>query len=274
MPSADSRQSRLLTPADENQPAYRVAWLTKIVYGNAFELTLVAIILINAGVLAWLTLPNVQPETRALLESFDRVVIWVYLAELLVRIASYGKKPWMFFTTGWNVFDFLVIALIPVFQGQTVVLRLLRLLRVVRLFRFLPEFRLLTTSITRSMPPLISVGVLIVFLLFIYAMAGHYLFGEALPGEWGDVGVAMESLFILLTLENFPSYFYSAMDVSPAALPFFLSYVFVIVFTVLNVLVGIVINAMQEARDEDKRKRNGESTPHGTLLGMLSELEA
>lgn len=93
------------------------------------------------------------------------------------------------------------------------------------------------------------------FLLFIYAMAGHYLFGEALPEHWGHIGLAMESLFILLTLENFPNYFEDAMGVSAAAIPFFLSYVFIIVFTILNVLIGIVINAMDEARSEERRTK-------------------
>lgn len=270
MSSADARQSRLLTPADENQPAYRIKWLTRIVYGNVFEISLVVVIVLNAVALALLTLPHMSEEQRAALELFDQVVVWIYVAELLVRIISYGSKPWMFFTSGWNVFDFLVIALIPVFQGQTVILRLLRLLRVVRLFRFLPEVRILTRSITRSMPPLMSVGVLIMFLLFIYAMAGHYLFGESLPNEWGDIGRAMESLFILLTLENFPNYFTDAMDVSIAALPYFLSYVFVIVFTILNVLIGIVINAMDEAREEDRS--SSESAPEETSL--VTKLDA
>lgn len=159
----------------------------------------------------------------------------------------------MFFTSPWNIFDFLVIALIPVFSAQTVVLRLLRLLRVVRLFRFMPEVRILTSSIVKSMPPLASVTVLILFLLFLYAMVGHYLFGTALPEHWGDITKAMESLFILLTLENFPNYFQEAMAVTPAALMFFFSHVFIIVFTILNVLIGIVINAMDESRAQEQQ---------------------
>lgn len=251
---SDARQSRVMTPADSEQPEYRLAGLTRVVYGNFFELSIVGVIVINALFLAVLTLPDVNPTLERVARTFDAIVIWVYVVELALRIISYGKKPWMFFTSGWNVFDFLVIALIPFVQSQTVILRLLRLLRIVRLFRFLPEVRILTNSIVRSLPPLLSVSVLIVFLLFIYAMAGHYLFGEDLPGEWGHIGLSMESLFILLTLENFPNYFQEATAVSAAALPFFLSYVFIIVFTVLNVLIGIVINAMDEARNEERAR--------------------
>lgn len=267
----DSRQSRVFTPADRVLPDYRVPSLTRFAYGNTFEFTIVGVIIVNAFFLAVLTMPDIDPTLRLVAETFDSIVIWVYVAELLIRIASYGRKPWMFFTAPWNVFDFLVLALIPLFASQTVILRLLRLLRVVRIFRFLPEVRILTNSIAKSLPPLLSVSVLILFLLFIYAMAGHYLFGGALPEHWGDVGKAMESLFILLTLENFPNYFQEAMAVSPAALPYFLSYVFIIVFTILNVLIGIVINAMDEAR-EDERSASSEKSME-ELDRLLAQIE-
>jgi len=167
---------------------------------------------------------------------------------------SYGKKPWEFFRRSWNVFDFVIIALSPVFAGQIVILRLLRLLRLVRIFRFLPEVRVLTLSIIRSIPPLLSMGVLIFLALFIYGMAGVYIFGADLPIHWGNISIALTTLFILLTLENFPVYLEEAVLVSPWALPFYLSYIFIIVFTVLNVLIGIVLNAMDEARSENKNR--------------------
>jgi voltage-gated sodium channel len=107
-------------------------------------------------------------------------------------------------------------------------------------------------------------GVLIFLALFIYGMAGVYIFGEKLPLHWGDISIALTTLFILLTLENFPVYLEEAAVVSPWALPFYLSYIFIIVFTVLNVLIGIVLNAMDEARSEN-RERN-------TKLKQLDEI--
>jgi voltage-gated sodium channel len=97
-------------------------------------------------------------------------------------------------------------------------------------------------------------GVLIFLALFIYGMAGVYMFGEKLPLHWGDISIALTTLFILLTLENFPIYLEEAVLVSPWALPFYLSYIFIIVFTVLNVLIGIVLNAMDEARNENRQR--------------------
>jgi voltage-gated sodium channel len=97
-------------------------------------------------------------------------------------------------------------------------------------------------------------GVLIFLALYIYGMAGVYMFGEKLPIHWGDISIAMTTLFILLTLENFPVYLEEAVLISPFALPFYLSYIFIIVFTVLNVLIGIVLNAMDEARSENRER--------------------
>jgi voltage-gated sodium channel len=235
--------------------AYRIKALARLVYSTQFELFISGVIIVNALCLAILTMPNLSPETVAIANNIDLVAYGIYVLELLLRLVSYGKKPWRYFKEGWNVFDFVVIGLTPFFQGQTAVIRLLRLMRLVRIFRFLPEVRILSASIVKSIPPLLSMSVLISMMLFLYGMAGHYAFGVEAPQSWGNIGLSMKSLFILLTLENFPIYLEEAMLISPLAIPFFLSYVFLIVFTVLNVLIGIVLNAMDEARAEDRTQR-------------------
>ena len=249
-----------------NQPntAGRIKWLTNIVYSSPFELFIAFVILVNATSLAILTMPELDESVRRACEQIDLVCFAVYAVELVMRLISYGKRPWDFFKTGWNVFDFIVIAASPIFAGQTVVLRLLRLLRLFRIFRFLPEVRVLTTSIVRSLPPLMSLAVLIFVALFMYGMVGHYLFGDQDADNWGSITRAMTSLFILLTLENFPNYLEAGVAVSPWALPYFLSYVFVVVFTVLNVLIGVVLNAMDEAREENRERAK--------RLGQLTEI--
>ena len=235
-------------------PEYRIYWLSRIVYSSPFELSIAFVILLNAISLGVLTMPGLSDGARESFEAFDRLALYVYTAELILRMISYGSKPLEFFRRGWNIFDFLIVALSPIFAGQTVVLRLLRLLRLIRIFRFLPEVKVLTISIVRSIPPLLSMSVLIFLALFIYGMAGVYLLGEELPLHWGDITIALTTLFILLTLENFPVYLEEAILVSPLALPFFLSYIFIVVFTVLNVFIGIVLNAMDEARSENREK--------------------
>lgn len=235
--------------------SYRIKSLAQLVYSTQFELLISAVIIINAISLAVLTMPNLSPETIAIANNVDLAAYVIYVIELILRLVSYGRKPWKFFKEGWNVFDFVIIGLTPFFQGQTAVIRLLRLMRLIRIFRFLPEVRILSASIVKSIPPLLSMSVLIGMLLFLYGMAGYYFFGADAPQSWGDIGLSMKSLFILLTLENFPVYLEEAMLINPLAVPFFLSYVFLIVFTVLNVLIGIVLNAMDEARSEDQIQR-------------------
>jgi voltage-gated sodium channel len=234
---------------------YRIKWLTKLVYSSPFEFFIAFIILVNAVALALLTMPDIEPEVKATLTQLDNYALFVYGIEVTLRILSYGVKPWEFFKQGWNVFDFLIVILsFGLFSGQTIILRLLRIFRLIRIFRFLPEVRVLTSSVMKSIPPLMSVGVLIFLTLFIYGMAGVYIFGDDLPENWGSITQAMTSLFILLTLENFPNYLEEAVVVSPWALPYYLSYIFVVVFTVLNVLIGIVLNAMDEAREENRQR--------------------
>lgn len=234
----------------------RIKWLTRVVYSQTFELCIAGIIFLNAVALALLTIPGIDAQTRQSLESFDQAALWIFVFELVVRMISYGSKPWNFFKTGWNVFDFVIIGLSPFLANQTLILRLLRIFRLIRIFRFLPEVRILTRSITRSLPPLMSMSVLIFLALFIYGMAGVYLFGEQMPEQWGDITAALTSLFILLTLEEFASYLVDGLAVSPWALPYYISYVFVIVFTILNVLIGVVLNAMDEARQENRDRED------------------
>lgn len=247
-----------------NSSKSRIKWLTGLVYSSPFEFFIAFVILVNATSLAILTMPDLDPSVRDACEQIDLICFAIYGTELVLRIFSYGRKPLEFFKEGWNIFDFIVIAISPLFAGQTVVLRLLRLLRLFRIFRFLPEVRVLTTSIVRSLPPLMSLAVLIFVALFMYGMVGHYLFGDSDPDNWGSITSAMTSLFILLTLENFPNYLEAGVAISPWALPYFLSYVFVVVFTVLNVLIGVVLNAMDEAREENRERAK--------RLGQLTEI--
>jgi voltage-gated sodium channel len=248
---------------------YRVKWLARLVYSDAFEMVIAFVIVVNAICLAILTFPNIPQDAKQAALMIDLVCLGIFTVELLMRIASFGSRPWMFFRSGWNVFDFLIIASTPIFASETTILRLLRLFRLIRIFRFLPDVRILSASIAKSMRPLMSMFALICLLLFLYGMVGTYLFGSQLPVAWGTIGASVMSLVILLTLENFPIYLEEAMAVNALAIPFLLSYVFIIVFTVLNLLIGIVLNAMDEAREEAKEQ---DKKPQGLDL-IAQDLE-
>jgi voltage-gated sodium channel len=254
----------LFTSATVELPRYRIQWLARLMYGNPFEVLVIAIIIANAASLAVLTFDDVAPGVVAVAVAIDRFAIIFYTIELVLRLISYGSKPWMFFRNPWNVFDFIIVVTIPFLDGATVIFRLVRLLRILRIFRFLPEARILMLSMIKSVAPLANLAVLIGFLMFIYAMAGVYLFGVENPEQWGNIGLAMITLTVMLTLENFPDSFLAGLDITPIALIFFLSYMFFIVFTVLNVLIGIVLTAMDQAREEVNGVPSGTASPTST----------
>ena len=279
-PGATTRPG-LFSSTEVTLPAYRIQWLSRVLYGTGFEVVVIAVILANAAALATLTFSGVDPAVVRVAEAIDFAAIFFYSIELVLRIVSYGRKPWMFFRNPWNVFDFIVVVAIPFLNNGTVIFRLVRLLRILRIFRFLPEARILMLSMVKSVAPLASLAVLIGFLMFIYGMAGVYLFGAEDPARWGNIGQAILTLTIMLTLENFPDAFLSGLEITPFALVFFLTYMFFIVFTVLNVLIGIVLTAMDQAREE-VAKTTASETPAlsehevelETLRTKLAEVEA
>ena len=254
--------------------------LARIVDAHWFQLLISTVIVLNAIVLGAETYVDPGSQAFDALMLVNEAFYLVFLTELVLRIASYGRQPWNFFRSGWNVFDFIVIgaALIPALRAQAEVLRLLRLARIVRLLRFLPDARVLIATMGKALPPVFSMIVLVVLILFIYGMIGVVVFGEALPSEWGTIGAAMMTLFILLTLENFPTYLEQAQEVTPFATVFFLSYVLIAAFVVLNLVLGIVIGSMEEARVEERKREQAEAGhEHAALLeaieGMRSQLD-
>jgi voltage-gated sodium channel len=263
----------------------RVRPLQRLVDSAAFNTTIIAVIVANAVVLGLQTYHGVVDEYGDTLDLLNALFLAVFVVELTLRIASYGRRPQDFFKSGWNVFDFVVIgaAFIPGVRDSSTLLRLVRLARVVRVVRLLPDVRVLISGVIRSLPPLLSMGLLTTLILFVYGMVGWLLFGEEIPQDWGNIGTAMLSMFVLLTLENFPAYMERAMDVHQWSWIFFVSFVLVAAFIVLNVLIGIVLNSMEEARELERRKALGIRTGDGPpapvaeriaiLRAALDELE-
>jgi voltage-gated sodium channel len=257
---------------DEVGRPARSSGLARLVESSRFNLAIAAVIVANAVVLGLETYPEVMADYGDTLILLNELFFAVFVVELALRIASYGRRPQDFFRSGWNVFDFVVIAavFIPGVREQAQLLRLLRLARIVRLVRFLPDARMLILTVVKSIPSVASMVVLTVLLLFVYGMVGWSLFGEALPESWGTIGRAMLTLFILLTLENFPTYLAEAEPVSVLAVPFFVSYVLLAAFIVFNLLIGIVISSMEKAREEEDQR---EKADDAELIARLGEVQ-
>jgi voltage-gated sodium channel len=227
--------------------------LARLVDSERFAMAIAAVIVVNAIVLGLETYPSVMAAYGDALILLNETCFAIFVVELVLRLASYGRNIGAFFRSGWNVFDLIVIGavFIPGVREQAQLLRLLRLARIVRLVRYLPDARILILTVVKSIPSLFSVVVLTLLLLFVYGMVGWSLFGAALPEQWGTIGRSMLTLFILLTLENFPTYLEQAEAVSPYAVVFFVTYVLMAAFIVFNLLIGIVIGSMERARESD-----------------------
>jgi voltage-gated sodium channel len=259
-------------------PPDRTGRLARLVDSDRFAYLISAVIVANAIVLGLETYPTIMDSQGELLVTLNTVFYVIFFVELVLRMASYGRRPQDFFRSGWNIFDFVIIvgALIPGIRNQAQLLRLLRLLRVVRLLRYLPDARMLLASVGKALPSMFSVFVLTILLLFVYGMVGWTLFGESLPESWGTIGQAMLTLFILLTLENFPVYLQEAQAVSPYATVFFISYVLVAAFIVFNLLIGIVIGSMEKAREAeaDALARENQQDPRADATLRIAEIRA
>ena len=230
--------------------------ISAVVDSTAFTLTVTAVIALNAVVLGLDTYGGIHDRFGDELAVVNALCVSFFVGELCLRLASYGRRPWDFFRSGWNVFDFVVIlaAFLPGVRENSTLLRLVRLLRVVRIIRVLPDLRVLLLGVWRSIPPLLSIAVVTAMLLFVYGMLGWILFADELPEHWGNIGRAMLTLFVVLTLENFPQYMEEAMEVHQWSWIYFVTFILIAAFVVINVLIGIVLNSMEEAREAERRK--------------------
>jgi voltage-gated sodium channel len=258
----------------------------RIVASAWFDFLIFGVIIANAVVLGLDTYDAIRRDAGGLLHTLNDVFLGVFVVELAIRIGAYGRRPQDFFKSGWNVFDFVVIgaAFLPGLRENSTLLRLVRLARVLRVIRLLPELRLLITAVGRSLPGPASLTVMAVILLYVYGIVGWLVFGDALPDEYGNIGDAMLTLFLLLSLENLPSVVERGMEVSDWAVPYYVSFVLIAAFLVLNILIGVVINSLDEARElewERMQSERREAAADGldevddrrvVLLGHLHEL--
>jgi voltage-gated sodium channel len=240
----------------------RSAWsapFARLADDARFQDAIVGVIVLNALVLAVETFAGAVERYSEALRAANLAFTAIFVVEIAIRILAYGSRPQDFFRRGWNVFDFLIIAalFLPGVRENAALLRLLRLLRVARLLRYLPDVRVLLRGIARAIRPAVGLAVLTILLLFLYGMGGWVFFAAIDPERWGNVAVAMLSLFQILTLEGWNELFSNAFDARPViAVVFFLSFIVVGTFLVLNLLLGIVLASLEEVRDEELERRS------------------
>ena len=229
---------------------------SRIAESARFQGFISIIIVANAVTLGLATYREIEDKAGGLLDTLDAIFIGIFVVELAIRILAFGRRPQDFFKDGWNVFDFVVItaAFLPGLRQNATLLRLARLLRVLRLVTVLPDLRGIVRAMARSLPPIGSLVVLMLMIMFVYGMLGWILFHEEDPEQWGNIGEAMLSLFVMLTLENWPKYLDAGQAIHPQSWIFFVSYVLIAAFLVINILLAIIINSMEEVREADRER--------------------
>ncbi len=216
-------------------------WVTNLV---------VAVILINAVVLGMETSKALMAEAGPLILALDQACLAFFVIEIALKIIARG---WRFFKSGWNVFDLLIVgaALAPASQGLSV-LRALRILRVLRVISVAPRLRRVVEGFITALPGMGSVFLLMAIIFYIGAVMATKLFGSSFPDWFGSLPQSGYTLFQIMTLESWSmGIVRPVMEVYPYAWAFFVPFIMVTTFAVVNLLVGLIVNSMQDAHHEE-----------------------
>lgn len=210
---------------------------------------IIGLILINAVTLGLETSPGVMARHGTLLHLVDQAVLAVFVGEILLKLYAQGPG---FFRRGWNVFDFLVvgIALVPA-SGPLAVLRALRVLRVLRLLSMVPRLRFVVEALLKAVPGIASIAGLMLILFYVFAVMATGLFGTSFPEWFGSVGASMYTLFQVMTLESWSMGIVRPVMVEyPYAWVFFVPFILLATFTMLNLFIGIIVDTMQTMHED------------------------
>ncbi len=247
-----------MTARPDAGPGLR-ARLGRFVEHPRFTAAITALIVVNAVTLGLETSPAAVAAAGDLLRGVDRAILAVFVVELALRITAHGAR---FFRGAWNWFDLVIvgISLLPA-TGPLSVLRALRVLRVLRLVSVVPQMRTVVESVARSLPGLGSIALLLVVFFYVFAVLATKLFGAVHPLWFGDLGASLFSLFQVMTLESWTTIARGVMQTHEWAWLYFLCFILVSTFTVLNLFIAVIVNAMQEQHAAQVAAGKAEPTP-------------
>lgn len=224
----------------------------KIVASRGFEYFIVVLILFNGVVLGLETAESIVARYGDWLIIANNIILVIFILEAALKIYAVAPKFKLYFGNGWNLFDFsvVVVSLIPATGEFAMIARLARLLRIARLVSTIPELRLIVSTLVRSIPSMGHVLMLMSIIFYIYAVAGFHLFHEHDPTHWRTLGLSLLTLFRVVTLEDWTDVMYTAMQMHPLAWIYFVSFVILGTFVVINLFIAVVLNNLEEAKLE------------------------
>lgn len=213
--------------------------------------SILALIIINAIILGLETISSVYARYHIILHILDTICLGIFVVELLLKLFAQGIR---FFRKPWNIFDFFVvgIGLFPASEGLTV-LRALRVLRVLRALAFAPRLRRVVEGFITALPSMGSVFLLMSIIFYIASVMASKLFGAAFPDWFGNIALSAYSLFQIMTLESWSmGIVRPVMTEFPYAWAFFVPFILLTAFIVANLIIGLIVNSMQEAHSEEE----------------------
>ncbi len=228
----------------------------RIVSSPIFEYFIIALILASGAILGLRTVPNIADEFGDLMTWGNRVILAIFIIEAALKMLALAPKPHRYFADGWNIFDFTIIvfSLVPATGAFAMIARLGRLLRVLRLISTIEDLRLIVAALVKSIPNVGHILMLMSIIVYIYAIVGFQLFHEHDPENWGNIGIAVLTLFEIITLEGWIDVNAKAMELNSFAWIYFVSFVIVGTFVVVNLFIAVVINNLDRAKEESLRE--------------------
>ncbi len=245
--------------------------LVAVAESPRFQRSIIALIVFNAITLGLETSDTVMARSGDLLIALDHVILGIFTVELLIRIAGHGGK---FFRDPWSIFDFIVVgvALVPATENFSV-LRALRVLRVLRLASAVPRMRRVVEALLSALPGLGSVVAILALIFYVAGVMATQIFGDSFPEWFGSLPRSVYSLFQIMTLESWSmGIVRPVMDVYPYAWAFFVPFILIATFTMLNLFIAVVGNAMQ-SRYHEMEAEQAEAA-HAERVGLLEEIRA
>ncbi len=246
-----------------------------VMEGRRMTRLITAVIVFNAITLGLETSASVMARAGPLLSILDDLVLAIFVAELLAKLFAFG---WRYFTSGWNVFDFIIvsIALAPA-SGDLAVLRSLRILRVLRLVAIVPSMRRVVMALMAAIPGVSSVIALLALVYYVFAVMVTKLYGPAFPDWFGTVGESMYSLFQIMTLESWSmGIVRPVMEQFPNAWLVFVPFILMTSFAVINLFIAVIVNAMTEQShaESEALKEEIHAVSEAEASALLQRMEA
>lgn len=228
--------------------------IAEISESKTFGWTIAVLLVINAAVLGLETSPEIMAKHAGLLNLIDRGILGLFVIELVAKLYAFRFS---FFRSGWNIFDFIIIgvSLIPA-VGPLSMLRTLRILRVMRLVSVVPKMRRVVSALLGAIPGMASILAVLLVIFYITAVLTTQIFGRtgdpAMNELWSSIGDSMFTLFQLMTLEGWSQDIATpTMAHFPWSWAFFVVFIVVTTFAVLNLFIGIIVDAMNILHEED-----------------------